>query len=52
MAIQALVTAVTPVFDDGNAFLFQFQDFNNNTLTSGFIHRPFRPPRPRWPTLP
>jgi hypothetical protein len=26
MAIQALVTAVTPVFDDGDAFLFQFLD--------------------------
>jgi hypothetical protein len=40
MAVQALVTAVTPVFDDGNAFLFQFQDLNNNTVNSGFIHRP------------
>jgi hypothetical protein len=41
MAFQSLLTMVTPVFDDGNAFIFQFQDFNNNTLTSGFIHRPF-----------
>jgi hypothetical protein len=41
MAVQALVTAVTPLFDDGNAFLFQFQDLNNNTVNSGFIHRPF-----------
>jgi hypothetical protein len=41
MAFRTILTVVTPVFDDGNAFLFQFQDFNNNTLTSGFIHRPF-----------
>ncbi len=41
MASTATVTMVTPLFDDGDAFLFQFQDDNNNTVVSGFIHRPF-----------
>jgi hypothetical protein len=41
MAITTAVTMVTPIFDDGDAFLFQFLDDNNNTVVSGFIHRPF-----------
>src|SRR5580658_4633603 len=41
MAMTTAVTMVTPLFDDGDAFLFQFQDDNNNTVVSGFIHRPF-----------
>jgi hypothetical protein len=41
MASQSFVTMVSPNLDDGNAFLFQFQDLYNNTVISGFIHRPF-----------
>jgi hypothetical protein len=41
MAMTPIVTMVSPLFDDGDAFLFQFQDENHNNVVSGFIHRPF-----------
>ena len=52
MAFAAVTSTVQPLFDDGAAFIFQFQDYSNNVIVSGVIHRPFSASQVDWMTTP